>query len=525
MQSFSNNMTRNRGTGIGIIDTALRNKANPTPLQPIGAQYSNPASKASNMTPIPQGGGYTKPVIKTASAPTPVAKPVTAPVAPPKTTVVPTPIIPPTQQQTPPQPQPTAPQPYNPITPYQQSVQGLNNIGQGQIPQNAQTAQGGLVAQSQNNPVSSQTGLLNDIAKNGTQRVNDANDRLQKFQQDNPYMLAAQSNPNVAANVASGRTSLLGQIFGKEEQALATAQQNALSQQGQQINAANDSGGLANTNQAQQINAGVNLGSQALTGQNQQINALNNAGNLAQPTQVPYNTQYIDPTTGKPIGGGQVGQLPNDAQNIVNTYAQQVKDGKMTRADAESKLNAYGVAGTNALTSALGAGFNTNVSTANAGSVGELTQQKNQLQSIFNGAKNNFQLAINTAQKGGVNNGNIPALNALQQGASKGLTSNQAVIDFQNTIATVRGQYAQILGGGNATVDSNQRAAQAIPDNISLNALKSLGDQLEKESANRIGGIDSQISSLSNQSGSQTGSQSGSQVVKNSDGTLKAVDF
>lgn len=514
MQSFSNNMTRSRGTGIGIIDTALRNKVNPKPLQPIGQ------TKAPNMTPIPQGGGYTKPVVKPAPVVAPVAsKPTVAPVTPVKT--APTnvaPVNPPTQPQTAPQTQPTAPQPYNPITPYQQSVQELNAIGQGQEPSNVSTAQSGLIAQSQNNPVSSQVGLLNDIAKNGSQRVNEANDRLQKFQQDNPYMLAAQSNPNVAAGVASGRTSLLGQIFGREEQALATAQQNALSQQNQQISAANDSGSLANTNQSNQITAGVNAGNQALTGQNQQINALNNAGSLAQPTQVPYNTQYVDPTTGKPIGGGQVGQLPVEAQNIVNTYAQQVKDGKMTRAEAESKLSAYGVAGTNALTSALGAGFNTNVSTANAGSVGELTQEKNQLQSIFNGAKNNFQLAINTAQKGGVNDGSIPALNALKQGASKGLTSNQAVIDFQNTIATVRGQYAQILGGGNATVDSNQRAAQAIPDNISLNALKSLGDQLEKESANRIGGIDSQINSLSGQSAS-------SQVVKNSDGTLKAVDF
>jgi len=52
------------------------------------------------------------------------------------------------------------------------------------------------------------------------------------------------------------------------------------------------------------------------------------------------------------------------------------------------------------------------------------------------------------------------------------------------------------LGGGTTTVDSQNRAQEAIPDNISLDALKSLGVQLQKEAGNRIAGIQQQIGSL-----------------------------
>lgn len=132
----------------------------------------------------------------------------------------------------------------------------------------------------------------------------------------------------------------------------------------------------------------------------------------------------------------------------------------------------------------------------NVQSIQDLTQQKSQIQSIFNGADANFKLLLDTAQQGGVNNGDIPALNALQQNVSRGLTSNSAVINFQNTLAAVRSLYAQILGGGTTTVDSQNRAEQAIPNSISLNALRSLGTQLQSESTNRIAGISNQIKSM-----------------------------
>lgn len=135
---------------------------------------------------------------------------------------------------------------------------------------------------------------------------------------------------------------------------------------------------------------------------------------------------------------------------------------------------------------------------ANITSAQDLTQQRNQIQSVFNGAEANFALLVNTAKQGGVNDMTIPALNALQQAVGRGLASDSAVINFQNTLATVRSQYAQILGGGTATVDSNQRAEAAIPNNISLGALVSLEQQLKAEATNRVAGIDNQIKTLTN---------------------------
>lgn len=138
---------------------------------------------------------------------------------------------------------------------------------------------------------------------------------------------------------------------------------------------------------------------------------------------------------------------------------------------------------------------------ANVASIQDLTGQASQIQSVFNGAEANFKLLVDTAKQGGVNDTNIPAINALQQNIARGLASSSAVINFQNTLATVRSQYAQILGGGTATVDSQHRAEEAIPSTISLGALQSLEQQLKAEATNRVAGINQQIKSLS---GNQT---------------------
>lgn len=160
---------------------------------------------------------------------------------------------------------------------------------------------------------------------------------------------------------------------------------------------------------------------------------------------------------------------------------------------------------------------NRGVQAGNISSAQELTSQKNQLQSTFNGVEANYDLLVNTARQGGVNDGNVPALNALQQNVARGLASNEAVINFRNTLSAVRAGYAQILGGGTATVDSQHRAEEAIPENISLNALVSLGEQLKSEAGNRIAGIDQQVNSISGNS-SQNFSTGG--IVKTTAGNI-----
>lgn len=156
------------------------------------------------------------------------------------------------------------------------------------------------------------SGLLNQ-ASSPSPAVTAANENLFKFQKENPYALAAQSNPNVAADIASGRSALLGQTFGKEEQALATAQQNALAEQGQQITAGNDAGNLGINAQGQNITAGTNVANIGTTQQSAGISGLGiNAGLLSPLPNTPY---AIDPTTGKPIGGGDVNNSIINAGN------------------------------------------------------------------------------------------------------------------------------------------------------------------------------------------------------------------
>lgn len=230
----------------------------------------------------------------------------------------------------------------------------------------------------------------------------------------------------------------------------------------------------------------------ANTQQNTQQSGLIGAANLAAPTQVPYSNQLVNPATGLPVN-------PNagaDMQSAVQLQVQKLKSGATDPSSARAALSAYGQAGINELEKALGSSFNPNISSANQSSAADLTTRKNDLQSTFNGVDSNFKLLINTASQGGVNDMNVPVLNTLQQNVARGLASNEAVINFKNTLAAVRSGYAQILGGGTTTVDSQNRAQDAIPDNISLSALQSLGEQLKSEAQNRIQGIDQQIRSI-----------------------------
>ena len=71
----------------------------------------------------------------------------------------------------------------------------------------------------------------------------------------------------------------------------------------------------------------------ALQARAQDINALTSAAELAQPVQLPYGMQYVNPVTGDLIGGGSLGGGLN-----VPSIAQQVVNGQLTPSQAESML-------------------------------------------------------------------------------------------------------------------------------------------------------------------------------------------
>jgi hypothetical protein len=237
------------------------------------------------------------------------------------------------------------------------------------------------------------------------------------------------------------------------------------------------------------------------TAQSMAQSGLSTAIGATQPTALNYGTPLVNPQTGQVLGGtGTTG----DISSTINYWANQIAQNKASINDVPATISGNVQLKTQLQQAIQGINPSYNPSTQQASqqTAADLTAQTNQLQATLNGAEANFQLLTNTAAQGGVNDMNVPALNALMQNAQKDLASNSDVINFQSTLATVRSQYAAILGGGSVTVDAQNRAQSAIPDNISLGALQSLQQQMKQEAQNRIVGNQNQIKQLSGGSNS-----------------------
>jgi hypothetical protein len=383
------------------------------------------------------------------------------------------------------------------------------NSGQSQI----QNSTNGL-QNTQNNPQDATSDVqktLKGISTEQTPAVLKAQQEYNTFAKASPMLLSdVVNNPNVAAEVSVGRGQALGQVLSAEQQALQGNVANALQGQGQQIDAANQAGGLANTAQGQGIQAGTSVLGAGTTQQGQGLSGLGNVGSLTQRVQVPYGNQYIDPITGQSVTGGASG-VDSATQSAISNIVNSMNNGSITSyADAEKALGAYAnnPNAVLALQSALkqsNPNFNISGSNAQAGSLGDLTQQVNDLQSKASGIDTNFTLAINTAQAGGVTDTNTPILNKIQQNVQKGLVSNQAVIDYQNSIQQLQTAITE-LGGG--TIDPN----------ISQNALKSLQNQVKSQITNTVNGYNQQINKI--KGGSGTSGYSSGTVVKTTAGDI-----
>lgn len=305
-------------------------------------------------------------------------------------------------------------------------------------------------------------------------------------------------NANLASQAVSSRIQALQNA--ESAQLQGTAQQ--LTAQGQTASAYNQAGGLANTQQGQQISG------------------LGTAAGYAQPIQLPYNNQYVDPTTGQPIGGGQAGQLPSSAQNAVNTYAQQVQNGQMTRADAEQRLAPYGVAGTNALTQALGPNFNTNASNASAGTtaVGQQVQT----------AANSTNQALDTLSTlfgslSGLETGGWPVTNSIAQWIGEKMGDSK-LTQYKTNLADARSQLIGVLNSSGGTPTGNESTAnQYLPDNMTVEQFKqNVGTAQNPGIVRQL--IAQKVGSFTG-SGNQNQNSGNNQVQYNPDGSLQAVSF
>ena len=403
--------------------------------------------------------------------------------------------------------------------------QAIANLGNTQTPAVTNQATSNLNSQATGaNPAQTNINTLTDTGLYGTPAVNQANQNLSNFQQGGGKLLnEIQSDSGLAAGVSSGIAAGVGQQLGTTEQALSTAAQNALTGQGQQISSANAAGGQQLTGQQQQITAANNAGNIANTAQSNQITGQYNAGSLTNPAslnvQVPYSNQYISSLNGQPVGGGAAGTLPSSAQSFVNSLAQQVQSGAMTRSDAESRLTAYGQPGLQALNSALGSNFNTNASNASA----QTTATGQQIQTAATATNNALDTLGNLFnQLPGIQTGGIPATDAIANWVASSL-GQAGLTQYTTALNDARSQLIGVLNASGGTPSGNEATAmQYLPDNMTVSQFNQLvGTAQNPGTARQL--VQQKVSAFTN-SGNQNSSGS-SGVQYNSDGTLQSVSF
>lgn len=135
---------------------------------------------------------------------------------------------------------------------------------------------------------------------------------------------------------------------------------------------------------------------------------------------------------------------------------------------------------------------------AHAGAAGEtkavqdLTTYKSTATRTLGTVERNLPLVVSLADK--VNKSGIPGLDRIIAGGATYTGNNPDVIQYVNSLKTLRSEYAQMLSKGAVATDSDKRdAAEAIPSGLSSAGYTALGIQLSKEAKNIIASSDDAI--------------------------------
>lgn len=291
----------------------------------------------------------------------------------------------------------------------------------------------GLVGQTAN---SGQNLIQN--AQQDSPEVKAARVALQQSYQDEGQAIANIEGSPHTMNFAQGSENVIRNQYLQDQNAKAATLNSAVTTQGQQFTAQGTGGGLIGT-----------------------------AAGLAAPQLAGFNQQSFNPITGQfgnsSSGGTALSQLPTQAQSAIQSYAQQIQSGSMTRADAEGRLSAYGQPGLNALNELLGSGFNTNASNASAGTTAQGQQIQTAAQST-NSALDTLSSAfanLNPLQTAG-----IPATNSIANWIGQQF-GDQALQKFKTNLADARSQLIGVLNSSGGTPTGNEATAQQyLPDNM-----------------------------------------------------------
>lgn len=281
-------------------------------------------------------------------------------------------------------------------------------------------------------------GILFDLIKKaneGSQGVEKARADLTKFQQQAAEKIGDIRSDDIPLEFQQGRAQVVQQVAAEREKALQTGVENALS------------------------------------AQQQQLSALQGAAGLAQPAQVAYSSQFLDPVTGMPVGQGSTAL--NDQVSLI---ARKVQDGTLSYDAAVQALSGYGQMGVNSLQQQLPQGFNISQSNALAGQQGTVGVNYQ----LADTALNNVESIIGGLSK--YQKTNMPAINKAANWISTqfGAGSEQTRA-MTGAVASLRNAYAALLSsvkGGTPTDYSGQALAE-IPNEPTPNDIKAIRKNFE----------------------------------------------
>lgn len=219
-----------------------------------------------------------------------------------------------------------------------------------------------------------------------------------------------------------------------------------------------------------------NLAGLANTQQANQNSALYNNASLRQPVQVPYSNQFIDPTTGQPVGGGANG---GNLQQSASSIAQRVQNGEMSYDAGVQALSGYGAMAPQALLGALPQGFNVQASNANAAAQSASIQQTGTLGGQITKAADSANQSLTKLEQdfnklSSLQTGGIPATNNVANWIASSF-GQDALSAYTTTLHDARAQIQGVLStaGGLTPTGAAEAAQTYLPDNMTPAQFKS----------------------------------------------------
>jgi|GEM_PF-1579219 len=109
----------------------------------------------------------------------------------------------------------------------------------------------------------------------------------------------------------------------------------------------------------------------------------------------------------------------------------------------------------------------------------------------------NGKLLLNGMKKAGINDQNSPLINQYQNALNKKLIGSGDLAAFNNSLTTIRNEYARLLmGKGSPTDKATNDADSAVPNNISAADLAKVLDRISGEGNNVISSLTDQIGTI-----------------------------